>query len=150
MCLTVALDLGHFVEGFPTNAVFCIVTGQGFSIGRVGLHREHNAVAHVAVVCDGQHFTASSFFVICHPLPQVFRVEALRSGIRYDLACLITVAPVQHVAVEVVAVLGRCPFVTDHCSKATRVIVFFRDIDVLVPHGLLKFPVQHNIGNVSL
>ena len=71
MRFTVALDLGGLDEGLEAHAKLRIRSCQ--RIARESLHREHPAVAQIAVMRDRQDFGTRIVLEGCELLPKIFR-----------------------------------------------------------------------------
>ena len=97
---------------------------------------EHQAVAQIAVVGDGEHAAAGLLLVGAHPFPQLARdcrCRGRRHGKRLDLARLVAVVAEDDIAVQVVAAGVRGPLVADEGGEAARLVVLLRGGDRLLP-----------------
>ena len=76
----VALDLGGLDERLEPGPHRRQLLGERLAVE--GLHREHAAVAQIAVVRDGQHLRPGLLFELGQILPEVFRILAVELGER--------------------------------------------------------------------
>jgi hypothetical protein len=135
VCFAVTLDLRGFVKGFPAHPRFSVVAvqalaGEGIALG------EHDAVAEVTVVGDGQDLAASLILVALQPAPEVARVVAaqrLQGRIGLHHAGLGAVVAIDHHAMQVVAAGVRRPLVTDEGGESAGLVVRIRGLDHLLP-----------------
>ena len=145
MGLAVALRLRRLVEPLPLRARLDVLAVELLAEGLD--HGEHQAVAQVAVVRDGEDVAAGLLLVRVHPLPELDRVVAAErrvDGERLDLARLVAVVAEDDVAVEVVAAGVRRPLVADEGGEAARVVVLLGRGDRLLPRA----PVGARAGEV--
>ena len=136
--LTVALDLGHLVEGLPTLPGAGVGGGQWFVL-EVG-EPEHLAVAHVAVVGDRQHLAAGRLLVAGQEAPQVFRVPAVVGAEGDDRSGFRGVVAEDDDPVEVAEGLpvgaDRRPLVAGESGEAARLVVLVSQGGDPLPHSL--------------
>ena len=97
----VSLDLRRLVDRLPSGARGRPVARQRFTL--VGLDPEHQAVADVAVVRDGEERSARLVLPGLHPFPQILGVLAVLGRERQHLVGLGLAVAVDHVPVQVVA-----------------------------------------------
>ncbi|MCY1390658.1 hypothetical protein D9M71_54800 [compost metagenome] len=124
-----ALDLVNFGEGFIAHPRLR-PGGINGPATVIDVHRKHQAVAEVGIVGDRQYFIAL-FPLIVHPAPQVLgfvRVEGREGQVRH----LLRVAE-KHVAVHVLIVRCRGPFIGDKRGELAGLVVLVGDGDVLLP-----------------
>ena len=106
--LAVALDLGHLHNRLVTDA--------RLGVGRVhrppvtGLGREHETIAQIAVVRDGEDLTARQLLVPVHVLPEGLRILAVEGGERNDLLHAVDAVAENDGAMQVVALVRRRSF----------------------------------------
>ena len=74
MRLAITLGLRGLVQPFPSRPLLGILAVDPFAEGLDD--GEHQAVAKIAVVRDGEHAAAGLVLVGLHPLPEVCRVVA--------------------------------------------------------------------------
>ena len=71
-----------------------------------------------------EHLAAGLLLVGRHPLPELLRVDGVVRRQRNDLVGLVLAVAEDHVPVEIVAVRGAGPLVTDESSEAAGLVVF--------------------------
>ena len=137
MRLAVALDLRRLVERLPAGACLGVFRGQRLAGRGIGLRREHPAVREIAVVRDGQNPSTGLVLIGLEMLPQILRSRAALRRIgreRKGLARLVAAVAVDHDTMQIVAGRHlRGPLIADEGGEASRLIVFFRRGDDLVP-----------------
>jgi hypothetical protein len=90
------------------------------------------------------------FFVILHPGPEVFGIEAFGRCVRAHHAGPDYPVAVEDVSVQVVAVLGRSPLIADQRGENAGLIHPLGGFEIFVPNGLLETGVENHIGDRSL
>ena len=139
MGLAVALDLGPFVERLPLAALFDIGLVDRLA-GILRLDREHQPVGEIAVMRDGKRGPAGLALVAFQPgieIERVGRADRRLRDHRYDLQRARRAVTQKHVAVQVVALDERGPFIADDRREPARLVVFLRGLDHLFPHGIV-------------
>ena len=134
MRLAVPLHLGDLIERLPAGAGLGVALVEFLAEGLD--HREHRAVAQVAVVGDREHLAAGLLLRGRHPLPEVLGVvvaERRQRGVGLDEARLRAVPAEDDVAVQVVAAGVHGPLVADEGREPARVVVGLGRLDRLLP-----------------
>ena len=137
MGFAVALDLGGFDERLEPGSHRRQFPGERLAVE--GLHREHAAVAQVAVVGDRQHLATGLLLELGQVLPEVFRILAVELRERQGAVRDARIAAEEHVAVQVVAADGG-PLETDDRGEAAGLVVLVGQRRVGLPgiaHGLV-------------
>ena len=96
------------------------------------LHRKHAAVAQVAVVGDGQHFSTGFLFEFFQMSPQVFRILTVELRVRHGAIRHAGIAAEEHVSVKIVPSHGGV-FETDDRTETSGLVVFVRQRGVGLP-----------------
>ena len=131
MGLAVAFDLRHLHDRLVTDA--------RFGVGRVhrppvtGLGREHETIAQIAVVRDGEDLAAGQLLVSVHVLPEGLRILAVEGGKRNDLLHAVDAVAENDGAMEVVALGRRCPFKAVQRGENAGIVEFLDRLGGLRP-----------------
>ena len=134
MGLAVAFDLSDLVEGFPAGAGFDVILVQAFAEGFA--FGKHDTVAQVTVVGDGKYLPGGLLFVTCQPFPQIGGVVAAEGfcrGVGIEQSRPATAVAVDDHSMQIVAVGGGSPFVTDHGGEAAGVVGLLGSLDHRLP-----------------
>src|SRR5262245_7392352 len=131
MRLPRALGLGGLIQALPASALLDVGAVDASPRERLD-HREHRAIAQIAVVGDGEYAPAGLLFVGGHPLPKIARIvaaERLHRGVGLYLTGPVAAVAVDHVAVQVVAARIRGPLVADEGCEPAGLVVRLRRRD---------------------
>lgn len=134
MRLPGALGLGRLVETLVLRPRLGVLPVDRLAESLDG--REHEPVAQVAVVRDGQHVAARLLLGRGHPLPEILGIvaaERFLSGVRLDQARLRAVLAEDDVAVQVVAARVRGPLEADEGREPPRIVELLGRLDGLQP-----------------
>ena len=85
---------------------------------------------------DGQHAAAGLVLVGGHPLPEVARIVAAERRIGrvgLDAQGLVAAVAVDHVAMQVVALVERGPLVADESGEAAGIVSLLGGLDDCLP-----------------
>ena len=120
MGLAVTLDLRHLHERLVADARLGIGPVHGLSVE--GLRREHDAIAQVAVVRDGQHLATRLLRVCVHVLPEVRRILAVEGGIGNDLVHAVHTVAENDGAMKILAAGRGRPFEAVQRGENARLV----------------------------
>jgi len=148
--LTISLDLSDFIERLPPGTLFHVIGRKRLPGGGVHLNREHDAVGHVAVMGQRQYTAAGVLLVLLHPFPEIFRVKTFSGSAWQHAGGTLTTVAVEHVSMQVVAVLGGGPLIAEDRGKPAGIIVFLCCFDVRIPYGLNEIFILERLGNFPL
>ena len=121
MGLAVTLDLRHLHDRLVADARLGVGSVHGIVVE--GLGREHEAIAEIAVVRDGEHLAARQLLVSVHELPEVRRILAVEGGKGNDLLHAVHVVAENDGAMKIVAVGHGSPFEAVQRGENARLVI---------------------------
>ena len=147
MRFAVALDLRRLVDWLPLGARTGPLPRQWPAV--VGFDAEHQSVADVAVMRNGEKRPSGLVLPRLHPFPQIFRVLALLGRERQHLVGQRLSVAVDDVAMEVVARVVARPLVADESREPARLIVFLHDRRLPLPQRAGQLAIEHDGGHLA-